>query len=131
MRKLVLALSVVFVLASFTNSTNKTIVLKDIDGTLFQSYPVINQDINGEFTLTFTVDANTIVTSNVDENGTHIHLIGNGTSNLTATHNLAIEAGNLDFENHFESQIDVASLNSGNDFSVRTKRKPPSVIITH
>ena len=46
MRKLILALSVVFVLASFTNNTNKTVVLRDIDGTLLQSYPVIEQ-ING------------------------------------------------------------------------------------
>jgi len=129
MRKIILALSVVFVLASFTNNTNNTIVLKDIDGTLFQSYPVINQDMNGEFTITFTVDANTIVTSNVDENGTHIHLIDNGVSNLTATHSFSINAGSLDFENHFEGNIDVASLNSGNTMSVMSKKKPPSIIV--
>ncbi len=55
MRKLVLALSAVLVLASFTNSTNNTIILKDIDGTLLQSYPVI-ETIDGNYKITLAPD---------------------------------------------------------------------------
>ena len=125
MRKIILALSTVFVLASFTNNTNKTIVLKDIDGSLLQSYAVINQEVNGEFTVTFTVDANTIVTSNVDENGTHVHLVANGTSNQTATHSLTFNAGHIDFNNYFESNMDVASLDDVKTISSVSKSKRP------
>ena len=122
MRKIILALSVVFVFASFTNDTNKTIVLKDIDGTLLQSYPVIEK-VDGEFTVTFTVDANTIVTSNVDENGTHLHLVANGNSNSTATHTLSFKAGYIDFNHYLESNMDVASLDGGTIASLSTKPK--------
>ena len=108
MRKLILALSVVFVLASFTNNTSNTIVLRDIDGTLLQSYPVIEQ-INGEYTVTFTVDAATIVTSNTDENGTHLYLVSNGTSNSTATHSINFNSASLDFNNYLENNFDVAN----------------------
>ncbi len=123
MRKIVLALSVVFVLASFTNDTDKTIVLKDIDGTLLQSYPVI-QKINGEFTVTFTVDANTIVTSNVDENGTHFHLVAIGNSNSTATHTLTFNPGYIDFNHYFESSMDVASLDGGVGVFSDSEKRP-------
>ena len=126
MRKIILALSVVFVMASFTNDTNKTIVLKDIDGTLLQSYPVI-QKVNGEFTVTFTVDANTIVTSNVDENGTHLHLVANGNSNSTATHTLKFSAGNIDFNHYLKSSMDVASIDG--PMAVNLRRKPKSLIL--
>jgi len=129
MRKIILALSVVFVLASFTNNTNNTIVLKDIDGTLLQSFPVINQEVNGEFTVTFTVDANTIVTSNVDENGTHIHLVDNGISNLKATHSLTVQAGEIDFNHYFESDINVASLNDHSELETTNIRKRPVGVI--
>ena len=67
MRKLVLALSAVLVFAAFTSKENKTIVLKDIDGTLLKSYPVIEQVENG-YVVTFTVDAATVVTSNTEAN---------------------------------------------------------------
>jgi len=126
MRKIILALSVVFVLASFTNNTNKTIVLKDIDGTLLQSYPVI-QKVNGEFTVTFTVDANTIVTSNVDKNGTHLHLVANGNSNSTATHSLKFKAGNIDFNHYFESSMDIASIDG--TMALKRSRKPKELIL--
>ena len=129
MRKIILALSVVFVLASFTNNTNKTVVLKDIDGSLLQSYAVINQEVNGEFTVTFTVDANTIVTSNVDENGTHVHLVANGTSNQTATHSLTFNAGYIDFNNYFEGNMDVASLDDGKAVTVTYSKKPKGLDI--
>ena len=127
MRKLILALSVVFVLASFTNNTNNTIVIKDIDGTLLQSFPIIEKEINGDFTVIFTVDAKTIVTSNVDKDGTHIHLVANGNSNSTASHTLTISAGNIDFNNYFESSMDITSI----DGAIATKgsRKPKDIIV--
>ena len=127
MRKIILALSVVFVFASFTNDTNKTIVLKDIDGTLLQSYPVIEK-VNGEFTVTFTVDANTIVTSNVDENGTHLHLVANGNSNSTATHTLTFNAGNIDFNHYLKSSIDVASVDGGSSANEVVVKRPKELI---
>ena len=129
MRKIILALSVVFVFASFTNDTNKTIVLKDIDGTLLQSYPVIEK-VNGEFTVTFTVDANTIVTSNVDEDGTHIHLIANRNSNSTATHTLTFSAGSIDFNHYLKSSIDVASVGGGDSVTgVDVHKRPREIVI--
>jgi hypothetical protein len=127
MRKIILALSVVFVMASFTNDTNKTIVLKDIDGTLLQSYPVIEK-INGEFTVTFTVDANTIVTSNVDEDGTHLHLIANGNSNSTATHTVTFNAGNIDFNHYLKSGFDVASVDGGSSTDVVVLKRPKELV---
>ena len=126
MRKIILALSVVFVMASFTNDTSKTIVLKDIDGTLLQSYPVIEK-VNGEFTVTFTVDANTIVTSNVDEDGTHLHLIANGISNSTATHTLTFSAGYIDFSHYFENSMDLASIDGA--LTQQVAKKPRKLII--
>ena len=122
MRKIILALSAVFILASFTNNTNKTIILKDIDDTLLQSYPVIEK-VNGEYTVTFTVDANTIVTSSIDEDGTHLHLVANGISNSTATHTLPFSAGNIDFNHYFENNMDVASLDGSIAMTVRKKPK--------
>ena len=127
MRKIILALSAVFVLASFTNNTNNTIILKDIDGTLLQSYPVIEK-VNGEYTVTFTVDANTIVTSTVDDDGTHLHLVANGISNSTATHTLSFSAGNIDFNHYFDSNMDVASLDGG-AMAFTIGKKPKELII--
>ena len=126
MRKIILALSAVFVLASFTNNTNNTIILKDIDGTLLQSYPVIEK-VNGEYTVTFTVDANTIVTSSIDEDGTHLHLVANGISNSTATHTLSFSAGNIDFNHYFDSNMDVASLDG--DIATFTRKKPKDLVL--
>lgn len=127
MRKIILALSAVFVLASFTNDTNKTIVLKDIDGTLLQSYPVIEK-VNGEYTVTFTVDANTIVTSSIDKDGTHFHLVATGNSNSTATHTLPFSAGNIDFNHYFDSNMDVASIDGGT-MSLKVGKKPKDMIL--
>jgi len=128
MRKIILALSVVFVLASFTNNTNKTVVLRDIDGTLLQSYPVIEQ-INGEYTVTFTVDAATIVTSNTDENGTHIYLVSNGNSNSTATHSVSFNSASLDFNNYLENNLDVASQGGAMINGVNFELKRPRTLL--
>ena len=127
MRKIILALSAVFVLASFTNNTNNTIILKDIDGTLLQSYPVIEK-VNGEYTVTFTVDANTIVTSSIDEDGTHLHLVANGNSNSIATHTLSFSAGNIDFNHYLESNMDVASTDGGT-IALKVGKKPKDLVL--
>ena len=111
MRKLILALGVVLVLASFTNNTNKTIVLKDIDGTLLQSYPII-ENVTGEYTVTFTTDANTVVTANTVDNETHIYLVQNGISSKTVTHTLTFNSKVIGFNHYFQNNSDVASVDN-------------------
>ncbi|GEM_PF-5297440 len=127
MRKLLLALSAVFVLASFTNNTDETIVLKDIEGTLLQSYPVI-ENIDGQYTITFTVDANTVVTSNTIDNMTHIHLVENDNSGLKVRHSITFNSKSVDFNNYFESTLDVAS-SSNESISGYVKRKKPKRLL--
>jgi len=108
MRKLVLALSAVLVLASFTDSTKKTTILKDIEGTLLESYPVI-EEVDGNYKITFAVNANTIVTSNIKENQTHINLVENGFSNKIVAHTINFSTSSVDFNTFFESNFDIAS----------------------
>ena len=75
MRKVILAMSMVFLLVSFTNIDDQKVILKDIDGTLLQSYAVIDKTEN---TVTFTVDANTTVSSSVIDGEFKIFLVENG-----------------------------------------------------
>lgn len=131
MRKLLLAMSAVLVLASFTNNANKTTILKDIDGTLLQSFPVIEQ-INNEYTITFTVDAMTVVTSNADADGTHVNLIDNGNSGSTITHTLTFDRGAIDFNSYIKTNLDVASNSSEMYLAIAyvvKKHKPRSIIL--
>ena len=128
MRKLILALGAVLILASFTNSTNNTRILKDIDGTLLQSYPVIEQ-VNGEYTITFSVDANTVVTTNTVNNTTQIYLVENGNSNVVVMHSISVKTAGIDFNNYFETDFDVASLDG--EFkkdSYRGLKKPRTIL---
>ncbi|MBT8385471.1 MAG: hypothetical protein KJO83_07150 [Bacteroidia bacterium] len=128
MRKLILALGAVLILASFTNSTNNTIILKDIDGTLLQSYPVIEQ-VNGDYTVTFTVDANTVVTTSTVNNTTQIYLVENGNSNVVVTHSITVKTAGIDFNNYFETDYEVASID--NEFkkeSYRGLKKPRTIL---
>ncbi|MDJ0646590.1 MAG: hypothetical protein QNJ57_11465 [Flavobacteriaceae bacterium] len=107
MRKVLLVLSMVFLLVSFTNIDDQKIILKDIDGTLLQSYAVIDNEQN---TITFTVDANTTVSSSVIDGEFKIFLVENGNSNETATYTLNVEGnGSLSFDSYFEAGFDVAS----------------------
>jgi len=128
MRKLLLAVSAVLVLASFTNNANKTIILKDIDGTLLQSFPVIEQ-VNNEYIITFTVDAMTVVTSNVDTEGTHINLIDNGNSGNTITHTLTFDKGAIDFNSFVKANFDLASTSDMYVTAYVKKKHKPNVII--
>jgi hypothetical protein len=110
MRKLLFALCAVFVMASFTN-TNNTTILKDIDGTLLKSNPVVQQT-NGEYTVTFNVDANTVVTTNTVDNATYIYLIANGNSGVSASHSINFNAASITFRNYVDQNTDVASADS-------------------
>ncbi|MET2985830.1 hypothetical protein [Aureibaculum conchae] len=127
MRKLVLALSAVLVLASFTDSTKKTIILKDIDGTLLQSYPVI-EAIDGKYKVTFAVSANTVVSSTINQNETHINLIENGFSNKMVTHTITFNTSSVDFNSFFESNFDIAS-NEDEAPSKKTRKKKPKYLM--
>ncbi|MCB0459258.1 MAG: hypothetical protein R2821_05415 [Flavobacteriaceae bacterium] len=120
MRKLVLALSAVLVLSAFTNSTSNKIVLKDIDGTLLKSYPVIEK-IDGEYQVTFTADANTVVTANTVDNITHVYMVENGVSGVNVSHTLTFKSKTIDFAHYFDNNLDVASINVDESSYVRTK----------
>ncbi len=124
MRKVILALSMVFLLVSFTNIDDQKVILKDIDGTLLESYAVVDEVQN---TITFTVDANTTVSSSVIDGEYKIFLVENGTSNETTTYTLNIEGnGSLSFDSYFESNFDVASLQGA--LALKVKAGKPRVI---
>lgn len=108
MKKLLLALSIVFLLSAFTDNSNEPIVLTDIEGTLLHSYPIIEKTDNAN-SITFTVNAGTVVTTTVENNVTHINLIENGTVNNTVRHQITFETEGIDFNNYFDSNYDVAS----------------------
>ena len=107
MRKAILALSCVLLLASFANDTSNKTILKDIDGTLLQSYVVIDNDAK---TVTFTVNANTTVNSTVIDGEFKVFLVENSNSgkNVSKTLNLN-DAKALSFEHYMMSNYDVAS----------------------
>jgi hypothetical protein len=107
MRKAILALSCVLLLASFANDTSNKTILKDIDGTLLQSYVVIDNDAK---TVTFTVDANTTVNSTIIDGEFRVFLIENSNSgnNVSKTLNLN-DAKVVSFDHYMVSNYDVAS----------------------
>ena len=122
MRKVILVLSMVFLLVSFTNIDDQKTILRDIDGTLLQSYAVIDNDLN---TITFTVDANTTVSSSVIDGESKIFLVENGTSNETTTYTLNVEGnGSLSFDHYFENNFDVAVADEMATYLVAVKRRP-------
>ncbi|NNC70535.1 MAG: hypothetical protein HKN90_06925 [Flavobacteriaceae bacterium] len=122
MRKVLLVLSMVFLLVSFTNIDDQKLILKDIDGTLLQSYAVIDKDQN---TITFTVDANTTVSSSVIDGEFKIFLVENGTSSETSSHTLKIEGdGSLSFDHYFEGNFDIASEQSSLGFTTKIVKRP-------
>ncbi len=107
MRKALLAVCAVLLLASFANDTSNKTILKDIDGTLLQSYVVVDNDAKS---VTFTTDANTTVSSSVIDGEFKIFLIENGTSGTTVSHTLELEEMRaLSFDHYFETSYDVAS----------------------
>ena len=122
MRKVILVLSMVFLLVSFTNIDDQKVILKDIDGTLLQSYAVIDE---AENTVTFTVDANTTVSSSVIDGEFKIFLVENGTSSETSSYTLDVEGdGRFSFDNYFLTSMDVASLNELSAVVFKKTKKP-------
>jgi len=123
MKKLLLAFCALLLLASFSDDTNKTITLKDIEGTLLGSYPIIKQ-INDKYIIAFNVDATTVVSSNTDSKGTHIYLVENGNSNMVVTHTMTFNSGYIDFNSYFESKFDIALIDENMSASSYMARKP-------
>ena len=123
MRKVILVLSMVFLLVSFTNIDDQKVILKDIDGTLLESYAVVDK---AERTVTFTVDANTTVSSSVIDGEFKIFLVENGTSSETSSYTLNIEGENgLSFDSYFEQSMDLAG--QGTSYALITRQKPKSI----
>lgn len=122
MRKVLLALSMVFLLVSYTNIDDQKIILKDIDGTLLQSYAVIDKEQN---TITFTVDANTTVSSSVIDGEFKIFLVENGNSSSTSEYTLNFSDAKLvSFDNYFEGTFDIAAANSLSAERWQKRRRP-------
>ena len=107
MRKALLALCSVLLLASFANDTSNKTILKDIDGTLLQSYVVIDNDAN---TVTFAVDANTTVNSTIIDGELRVFLVENSNSGNTISKTLNLDdAQAISFDHYMEANYDVAS----------------------
>ena len=107
MRKAVLAVCAVLLLASFANDTGNKTILKDIDGTLLESYVVIDND---DKTVTFAVDANTTVSSSIIDGELRIFLLENGNAGKTVSVTLNVDGANaISFDHYFEASYDVAS----------------------
>jgi len=124
MRKALLAVCSVLLLASFANNTSNKTILKDIDGTLLQSYVVIDNDAK---TVTFTVDANTTVNSTVIEGEFRVFLIENGNSGNNVSHTLDLDdVKALSFDHYMEANYDVASNGEILSGKVLLARKPKS-----
>tara|TARA_R110002073_G_scaffold220418_1_gene380620 strand:- start:107122 stop:107511 length:390 start_codon:yes stop_codon:yes gene_type:complete len=107
MRKALLALAAVLLLASFASDTTNKTILKDIDGTLLQSYVVIDKT---NHTVTFDVDANTTVSSSIIDGEFKVFLVENGNSGNNISHTLEVGNSNaISFDHYFEGSYDVAS----------------------
>jgi len=133
MKNFTIAIALLLVMASFTtNLTNNTTkVLTDIEGTLLETPPIMENN-NGEFTVTFTVDKNVIVSSSLIGESNEIFLMENGDSNQSKTITLGLQPVNgkveTAFNNIFDGNYDVASM----DGLLNTKsagRKPEGIII--
>ena len=125
MRKALLAVCSVLLLASFANNTSNKTILKDIDGTLLQSYVVIDNDAK---TVTFTVDANTTVNSTVIEGEFRVFLIENGNSGNNVSHTLDLDdVKALSFDHYMEANYDVASGEEMMTSKLMVKKRPITV----
>ena len=88
MRRAILAIFAVVLLASFATDKKERTILKDIDGTLLQSYVVVDNTNN---TVTFETDANTTVSSSIINGEFKVFLIENGNSDTTVSHTLSFD----------------------------------------
>jgi len=133
MKNFTLAIAILLLMASFSvNLTNNTaMVLTDIDGTLLEEAPVIENN-NGDFTVTFTVDENVIISSSVIGESNEIFLVENGNSEQSKTVTLGLQEVNgkvsTAFNNIYENTYDVATVDAMLSLSEPDKR-PAGVII--
>lgn len=110
MKKILLFAVLAIALVSFTQINTNKVVLRDIDGTLLKSYPVVDKS---DKTVTFTVDKNTSVSSAVIDGKFKVFLVENGSSNNAKKHTLEIKGNKgISFDNYFEASFDVASMSS-------------------
>ena len=135
MKNFTIAIAVLLVMASFTtNLTNtKSVVLSDIDGTLLESAPILENN-NGKVTVTFSVDENVLVSSSLIGSSNEIFLVENGDSESSKTVTLDLEPVNgkveTAFNNIYDSNYDVASMdNLLNVDPDEPTRRPKGVII--
>ena len=117
MKNFTLAIAVLLLMASFSvNLTNNTtMVLTDIEGTLLEAAPVIESN-DGDFTVTFTVDENVIISSSLIGESNEIFLVENGNSEQSKTVTLGLEEVNgkvsTAFNNIYENSYDVATVDA-------------------
>ena len=117
MKNFTIAIALLLVMASFTaNLTNTTTtVLNDIEGTLLEKAPVIENN-NGDFTVTFTVDENVIVSSSLVGTSNEIFLLENGDSKESKTITLGLQPvdGKVEtaFNNIYDNSYDVAAMDA-------------------
>ncbi len=127
MRKAILALCALVLLASFANDTSNKTILKDIDGTLLESFVVLDHDAN---TVTFTVDSNTSVSSAVIDGEFKIFLIENGNSGKNVSITLKASDGQtVSFDHFFEASYDVASTEDMLSKPIKPIKRPRGIII--
>lgn len=117
MKKITFAVAMLLVMASFTVNfnNNTTQVLTDIEGTLLKKAPIVENN-NGDYSVTFTVDQNVIVSSSLVGESNEIFLIENGNSNESKTLTVGLKSVNgkvsTAFNNIYESNTDVSGLSS-------------------
>jgi hypothetical protein len=133
MKNFTLAGAILLLMASFSvNLTNNTVmVLTDIEGTLLEEAPVIENN-NGDFTVTFTVDENVIISSSVVGESNEIFLVENGNSEQSKTVTLGLQEVNgkvsTAFNNIYENTYDVATVDAMLSLS-QPDRRPQGAII--
>lgn len=133
MKNFTLAVAILLLMASFSvNLTNNTVmVLTDIEGTLLEEAPVIENN-NGDFTVTFTVDENVIISSSVVGESNEIFLVENGNSEQSKTVTLGLQEVNgkvsTAFNNIYENTYDVATVDAMLSLS-QPDRRPQGAII--
>ena len=133
MKNFTIAIALLLVMASFTtNLTNSTTaVLSDIEGTLLESAPVLENN-DGDVKVTFTVDQNVLVSSALIGTSNEIFLVENGDSQISKTVTLDLKPVNgkveTAFNNIYESNYDVASMDALLNAS-EPDRRPKGAII--
>ncbi len=117
MKNFTIAIALLLIMASFTSNltNNTTKVLADIEGTLLETAPIM-ENSNGDFSVTFTVDQNVIVSSSLIGSSNEIFLVENGNSNQSKTVTLGLKLVNgkveTAFNNIYTNNYDVAAMDA-------------------